>query len=805
MADGLDTGSVYYTVEADTSPLVNIAKTTDASLSKLESRLGKTDQAASKANHRLTKTAAAVRGLGKESGIAAELAKSLGRVLAGLVSIKTASILIKMANDYNEMAERIRMATSSTFEFNKVQDRLLTTANGTYRSLSEAQEVYIQTADSLRSLGYSTDEVLDITDSLSYSFVKNATSADRAQSAMNAFTKGVNKGTVDAEGWQTILAAVPTVVDDIAKATGKSASQIRAMGFAGKLAAKDLNEGLRQSLDNNKAAADGMATTVSDAFVAVRNSISVLVGKANQATGVTDDLARSITRVAEAIQDVDIQSLVREIDSIKATVALVSDGIDALFADMQGGADSVKNTVNRSFADMALTTGKEVDGIAKVFQGTAGAVSAVWEALANNIPAFFANAWNEVKQDAANFVNGLADMINKPLRALGQEGIGHVDFNVDGQRAIRDLTEAARDGWNEAAKGVGAYEKTLKRVTDNVLWGSISDWQDDYAQATDKAAKAAERSSASSGTGKGKRKASAKNTDLIGLMIGSDDFQIAMKQYQDYLDFIDDVSGRAQKRQYEQRKGWLDDALRFGEISEGQYAAAMKKIAQTGEDTMNSLSVFGDQAARNIQTYLGDNLYDALKGDYDNILSGFADMLGRMAAQAASARIADAIFGGKGKGGGLFGDLLGAIGGGFSGGGSSYAPNVSGFFASGGFTGHGGKYQPAGIVHKGEYVLNQNATRRMGVQNLDRINKGYSDGGFVGGGVGMQPSGGVVIYNNAPGLTFEESRMSDGQIRLEINRQIATQTPRIMAREQASPNSRFSVQQSRSINASRRR
>lgn len=57
-------------------------------------------------------------------------------------------------------------------------------------------------------------------------------------------------------------------------------------------------------------------------------------------------------------------------------------------------------------------------------------------------------------------------------------------------------------------------------------------------------------------------------------------------------------------------------------------------------------------------------------------------------------------------------------------------------FAEGGYTGHGGKYQPAGIVHKGEYVTPQHIVNspvaRPHLQALEsmRLN-GYADGGFV--------------------------------------------------------------------------
>lgn len=45
-------------------------------------------------------------------------------------------------------------------------------------------------------------------------------------------------------------------------------------------------------------------------------------------------------------------------------------------------------------------------------------------------------------------------------------------------------------------------------------------------------------------------------------------------------------------------------------------------------------------------------------------------------------------------------------------------------FASGGYTGPGSKYQPAGIVHKGEYVFDQASTNRIGVSQLEALRNG---------------------------------------------------------------------------------
>jgi len=77
-------------------------------------------------------------------------------------------------------------------------------------------------------------------------------------------------------------------------------------------------------------------------------------------------------------------------------------------------------------------------------------------------------------------------------------------------------------------------------------------------------------------------------------------------------------------------------------------------------------------------------------------------------------------------------------------------------FASGGFTGQGGKYQPAGIVHKGEYVFDQAATNRIGVSNLEALRNGgsldatLSKPGFGTGAQNVSNDNSQAMTMNAP-------------------------------------------------------
>jgi TP901 family phage tail tape measure protein len=68
----------------------------------------------------------------------------------------------------------------------------------------------------------------------------------------------------------------------------------------------------------------------------------------------------------------------------------------------------------------------------------------------------------------------------------------------------------------------------------------------------------------------------------------------------------------------------------------------------------------------------------------------------------------------------------------------------SGNYYTGGFTGTGGKYEPAGVVHKGEYVVpKKDVNQRTGLPYADamgRLQRGASGPGYAGGGF-VRPSG----------------------------------------------------------------
>ncbi|ASC98064.1 tape measure protein [Pseudomonas aeruginosa] len=343
-------GSIYYTVEADTSSLVNGANAADRSLDSMQGSMQRTDATAGKLQTRMTRVAGAVRQANQQIGAQSSAYSGLTRVVAAYLSLRTLQSVIELSDQYGQMASRIRNATSSAEEYAMVQERLLQTANGTFRALSEAQEVYLATADTLRDLGYTTSDVLDITDSFSYALVRDAARADQATTAMDAWSKALMKNKVEADGWASIMAATPSIVEGIAEATGRTQAEIRQLGASGKLSVEALNEGLRRTRDENKALADEMETSVADSFTKLRNSMTVFIGKVNESSGASQILTSNIAELADALQDPEtiraaqdlaagvVSALNQIIAGAKETVRIVKWAAEGIAAALHGAA-----------------------------------------------------------------------------------------------------------------------------------------------------------------------------------------------------------------------------------------------------------------------------------------------------------------------------------------------------------------------------------------------------------------------------------------------------------------------------------
>ncbi|HCR1658800.1 TPA: phage tail tape measure protein [Pseudomonas aeruginosa] len=392
--------------------------------------------------------------------------------------------IIHQVDAYGQIADRLKMATGSTEEYNEVQQHLLRTAQETYRPLAEAQELYIRTADVMRSLGFDTQQTLDITDSFSFLLVTNAASADKASSALGAYSKALQTGKVEADGWVSIQDAMPTIVDAIASATGKSAEEIRKLGVQGKLSLDDINTGLLRTVEVNRKAAADMSVSVQDALVNIQNALGDFFGRMEESTGVVAGLASVISVVGDNIGSVAAVMAGAGVAALTVYTARGALAIKTALADRAARIAQAEAVMQAAIADQrkAETLTVLAAREAAAARGTAVQTEmslALAQARQREAAATASVATAQAGLRAASA--GLLTVLGGPMGLALLAGTAAASFLL-----LRDNADQAGVSLDDLHKPVQQLREEFAKLNRDQREASLVKWQQEQINATDK-------------------------------------------------------------------------------------------------------------------------------------------------------------------------------------------------------------------------------------------------------------------------------------------------------------------------------
>lgn len=418
---------------------------------------------------------------------AGELMRGAFAALAGAGLIGS---IIQQVDAYGQMADRLEMAAGSTETYNQVQQHLLQTAQETYRPLAEAQELYIRMAAVMRSLGFDTQQTLDITDSFSFLLVTNAASADKAGSALDAYSKALQTGKVEADGWVSIQDAMPTIVDAIAAATGKSAEEIRQLGVQGKLSLEDINTGLLRTVEVNRKAAADMSTSVQDALVNIQNSVTDYLGKMEESTGGVAALSGALISVADNFSTVaavagGLAAGALTLYTAKAGLAAAASlkSMGAAYLDRKARIDQASAVYQAALADQrkaetaTILAAREADAARGTAVQTQMSIQLA-QARQREAAATAATAAAQTSLLAAS--RPLLLSLGGPMGLALLAGTAAASFLL-----LRDNAGAAGVGLDELQKSVQQVREEFQKLSKDQRAAALVKWKEEQIKASD--------------------------------------------------------------------------------------------------------------------------------------------------------------------------------------------------------------------------------------------------------------------------------------------------------------------------------
>ncbi|WP_275289186.1 phage tail length tape measure family protein [Halomonas elongata] len=580
------------------------------------------------------------------------------------------------------------------------------------------------------------------------------------------------------------LMTLAAQMDNLASTTqNRAAAALNQVVKSGKFTAEQFETVTRTAILMENATGQAIDKTVEQFGKIADDPVDAIAELNEQYSFLTVETYENIRALADSGREMEAQRVAMNeyADTMRDRASDVSDNLGWIEEAARGVAGAAKE-----MWDGLLNVGRD-DTLQQEVSRIQGEIARIEESLAEGR---FSNAGGEsrsraalarLKQELAIKIGLLAQEqasadAQKDQNEAVQERIKHdekIDELLEAQQTKKQRIAEIDENIATLRKELASTESADRREE---IQGAIQAWQDERQsvvesteayKANEKAAREAAREA---------EKAARERQRSI------EKYNASLRSLQDRLFPVQQA-----QRDFRQDQILLQTALMQGKITIERYIEANERLNESMRSDKTWQEAYGfdgntsdidkvSDSARELGLTFTSAFEDAvIEGEnFRGVLQGIFEDIQRILIRRSITEPAEEAISGALDGfswGGLFNGLMGGGGGGgtYTGGtvGSLY-PGMS----EGGYTGDGGKYEPKGIVHGGEFVVKKSVVDNPGVRPmLERLNKGYANGGYVGPSSGATASPGVFVNVHTDGdaqVSQQESRRSDGTRQLDL-------------------------------------
>ncbi|HFF7133792.1 TPA: phage tail tape measure protein [Salmonella enterica] len=212
--------------------------------------------------------------------------------------------LISLADEWSSVNARLKQASQSSDDFTESQRALMDISQRTGTAFSDNASLFARSAASMREYGYSSQQVLDVTEAISTGLKLSGASTAEASSVITQFSQALAQGVLRGEEFNSVNENGDRVIRALAAGMGVARKDLKAMADQGLLTADKVVPALISQLGTMRGEFEAMPQTVSAATTKIENAFMAWVGGANEATGATSTLVAVLNTVSDNIDNV---------------------------------------------------------------------------------------------------------------------------------------------------------------------------------------------------------------------------------------------------------------------------------------------------------------------------------------------------------------------------------------------------------------------------------------------------------------------------------------------------------------------
>lgn len=234
-----------------------------------------------------------------QNSAVSSLTRSVSNYASVMVGALAVGNLVHQADAWNSINARLKLATSSTEEFQFAQQALFAISQRTTTSFADNANLFTRSSRALKEYGYSTKESVQFTEALATSFQLSGSSAEEVTSVTTQLSQALAKGVLRGQDFNSVSQSGGRAMVALADGMGVTTGALKAMADGGLLTTDKLVSALIGQLTKLREEYKQMPSTVSGSMQVLNNAFQAWIGGADSSTGSTQALSKAIVFVAD--------------------------------------------------------------------------------------------------------------------------------------------------------------------------------------------------------------------------------------------------------------------------------------------------------------------------------------------------------------------------------------------------------------------------------------------------------------------------------------------------------------------------
>lgn len=463
-----------------------IAETTAASqqlVQRYQQTASAAEQAATKQVTAQQKVADSVGAIGNQlrnlQGLAAA---ALGGSFVGQI----AGDVAKTADEYNNLAARIRLVTGEGAAFERAFQGVFDIATRTGASLESTGNLFTRIAQAGKDIGFGNEQALALTETINQAIQLSGASAQSADAAIVQLVQGLQAGVLRGEEFNSVMEQSPRLARALADGLGVTTGELRKLAQQGALTSEVVIKALQGQANTLRTEFDKLPPTVGRALQNLSTEWRRYIGAADQGSGASITAAKAIDLLGQnigtlasllkvageawlAYKALDLATvLLRQTAGLQASSAAVVRETAAVAADTAAKAANTAATTANTAAVAANAAART--GATAATTAGAGALLPTLDKAAGALSflARFGGVFTLLATGVALFGDVFISTFRKIGTAIGEGGArlgGYKDRSDEVLANQQAMDEAAR----AAAAAQAAHNQQLQQAADKAL------------------------------------------------------------------------------------------------------------------------------------------------------------------------------------------------------------------------------------------------------------------------------------------------------------------------------------------------